>query len=90
MLCQSRVSSTMEAGHIDVVLCLLSHGSIPIAEDERGNTVQDVSHTAVSRIVKEHSDREYVCIQFLSPSNGFAAESSMLVDMWKQNIIKEV
>jgi len=82
---QTALHWAAEHGHLQVVLCLLKYGSLPIAEDERGSTPADVAkeHPQVKQIVREEESKKYVCVRFLIPSSGFAAEYSVLANLWK-------
>lgn len=74
-----------EGGHFDIVLFLLQHGSIAIAEDERGKTAKDLaSSQPIKKLIEEEQKRNYLCMKLSLPSQGFATEASIFINLWKK------
>lgn len=55
------------------------------AEDERGKKPEDVAENKeIKKAVIEEQKRDYLCLEFLTPSQGFASEYSLLSKIWEK------
>lgn len=55
------------------------------AEDERGKRPEDVAENKeIKKAVLEEQKRDYLCLEFLTPSQGFASEYSLLSKIWEK------